>query len=115
MKINDLAESCGFDAVVIGENREVKGFYCGDLLSIALIKAKADCLWFTVMNNINVAAVASTVGVAGLVLCCSSRADDALKAKAKELSISIHTTDMDVFSAATTANSIFSSQNAKKV
>ena len=44
-------------------DREVVTCYCGDFLSNVMGKAPADSAWFTVMNNVNVCAVASLTDV----------------------------------------------------
>ncbi len=57
------------------------GVYVGDLLSRAMSRVEEGCLWLTIMNNINVIAVASLADAACVILCEDVRlTDDALAA-----------------------------------
>lgn len=84
-------------------DREVVTCYCGDFLSNVMGKAPADSAWFTVMNNVNVCAVASLTDVSVVVLCEGAQPDEALTARAAEQGINLILTDRDVFSAAVAA------------
>lgn len=84
-------------------DREVITCYCGDFLSNVMGKAPADSAWFTVMNNVNVCAVASLTDVSVVVLCEGAQPDEALTARAAEQGINLILTDRDVFSAAVAA------------
>lgn len=84
-------------------DREVVTCYCGDFLSNVMGKAPADSAWFTVMNNVNVCAVASLTDVSVVVLCEGAQPDEALTARAAEQDINLILTDRDVFSAAVAA------------
>lgn len=69
MKVNELVQNMGLTVVhMADEQREIGGCYVGDLLSWVMGRAKADDLWFTIMSNINVLAVASLTDVAAVVL-----------------------------------------------
>ncbi|MBE6598752.1 MAG: serine kinase [Ruminococcaceae bacterium] len=60
---------------------EFDGVYVGDLLSRAMSRVEEGCLWLTIMNNINVIAVASLADAAAVVLCEDVRlTDEALEA-----------------------------------
>lgn len=60
---------------------EFDGVYVGDLLSRAMSRVEADSLWLTIMNNINVIAVASLADAAAVILCEDVRlTDEALEA-----------------------------------
>ena len=69
MKISEVIEKLGFDAVVLSDpDTEVNGCYVGDLLSWVMGRAEADNLWITIMTNINTVAVASLSGVSAIVI-----------------------------------------------
>ena len=51
------------------EDKEVANCYIGDLLSHVMGKAQPDDLWITIMNNINIVAVAALCDVAAILLC----------------------------------------------
>ncbi len=69
--------------------RPVTGGYCGDLLSWVMGKAPADGAWFTIMSNINVAAVAALTDVACVVLTEGVTPDDPLLQKARVQGINL--------------------------
>lgn len=70
MTVSQLAERLGFESLALPmPNREVVGAYAGDLLSWVMGRAEADCLWATIMNNMNVLAVASLADVSVVVIC----------------------------------------------
>ena len=60
MKAIELSRALGWELVCGDGEREIAGgVYCCDLLSIVMGRAPADCLWVTVMGNVNAAAVAT--------------------------------------------------------
>lgn len=50
-------------------DREVSGCYSGDLLSWVMGRAEAGNAWITIMNNINIVAVAVLSGASCIILC----------------------------------------------
>ena len=52
MQIGEMAETLGWKLLTENTDttREVKGCYCGDLLSWVMGRAKADDAWLTVMG-----------------------------------------------------------------
>lgn len=68
MLVKELIDNCNFTLLCGDGEKEIKSFYCCDLLSNALIKLKEGAVWLTVMNNINVSAVAYNNDVACVVL-----------------------------------------------
>ncbi|MBR6751139.1 MAG: hypothetical protein IKM01_02695 [Clostridia bacterium] len=84
------------------ENREVASGYCGDFLSFVMGKAPADSVWFTVMANLNVCAVAVLCDVSVVVICEGVTPDDALVAKAKAQGVNLIGTDLTVYDAVVT-------------
>lgn len=53
---------------VCGSVESFEGVYAGDLLSRAMNHVEADNLWITIMNNMNVIAVASLTEAAAVLL-----------------------------------------------
>lgn len=103
MTVNDLVGKIDGVAVNIGNGeRMVMSGYCGDFLSFVMGKAPADSVWFTVMTNINVAAVAALADVAAVVICEGSKCEPALAERAAERNINIIETDLDIFGAVLT-------------
>ena len=68
MKVSDLCTVLGARVVCGDPNREFCGVYTGDLLSRAMSRVEADCVWVTIMVNINVVAVANLTEPAAIVL-----------------------------------------------
>ena len=54
--------------VICGKAESFDGVYAGDLLSRAMSHVEADNLWITIMNNVNVIAVASLADAAAVLL-----------------------------------------------
>ena len=72
-----------------GLDREVKGGYCGDLLSEVIGNAPPGCVWLTVQGHQNIVAVAVLREMAGIVLTGSTALDDETRQKADEEEIPI--------------------------
>ena len=90
MTVNELMNSCGFEAVCLPDSeREVHGAYVGDLLSWVMGRAGADNAWITIMSNVNVIAVASLSDVSCVILAEGVTLDDELINTAKQKSINI--------------------------
>ena len=80
--------------------KDALAFYAGDFLSRVMGKAPEKCCWLTVMNNVNVAGVATLADVSVVVLCEGVTPDERLVEKCAQESVSLILTDMDVFSSA---------------
>ncbi|MBO4978871.1 MAG: hypothetical protein J6D16_00520 [Clostridia bacterium] len=89
LKLEPLALPC--------PDREVIGAYAGDLLSWVMGRAKADCIWATIMNNMNVLAVASLADVAVTVICEGCEVAEELIGAAKEKGVNLIRTDMPIY------------------
>ena len=85
MKISDIMDECKLKLITGSTDREIKGYYACDLLSWAISHANEGDLWVTVMNNINILAVASLVDVACIVIPEDIEIPDSLKEKAEGL------------------------------
>ena len=64
------------------EDRAVSGCYIGDLLSWVMGKAQSGDAWITIMNNINIVAVAALTDCACIILCEGVTASPEIIAKA---------------------------------
>lgn len=73
----------------VGTEREVTGGYCSDLLSDVLANAKPGDLWVTIQTHINVVAVASLIGVAGVIITSGRRPEEATVEKAEKEGVPI--------------------------
>jgi len=80
-----------------GLGNEITGIYCCDLLSFAMSKAPESSAWITVMNNVNVVAVASLTDVACIIMAEGAMPDSNAIDKANEHGIPILTTKEAAF------------------
>ena len=101
MTVNQLADllDAKVDNLPDGE-RELTAGYCGDFLSFVMGKAPEGCAWFTVMNNVNVCAVATLADCGAVVLCEGVFPDAALSEKVRRQDVNLLLTDKTVYEAA---------------
>jgi len=84
---------------IVDETRKLSTGYAGDLLSFVMGRAPADCVWFTVMTNVNVCAVAALAEIGLVALCEGSEPMPGFTEKAKEQNINVIKTDFDIYTA----------------
>lgn len=94
MTVKEVAEKLGFSILTGGGEREITGFYACDLLSWVISHAKTGDMWVTVMNNINILAVASLVDVACIVIPEGVEIYENLAERANEKGITILATEL---------------------
>ncbi|MDD3832199.1 MAG: hypothetical protein PHW00_06080 [Clostridia bacterium] len=101
MKIQEVINRLNATVVNIPPdyNREIEGGYCGDFLSWVMGRAPEGTLWFTVVNNVNVSAVAHLTDVACTVICEGVECDTALIDRARQQGICLIRTNLTVFDA----------------
>ncbi len=105
MTVLELSKLEHFEPVNISEgDREIRGVYCGDLLSWVMGKAKSDDAWITIMSNINILAVATLCDVSCIVLSEAVTADDDVIEVAKQKGINIIKTSLTTFETAVFLN-----------
>jgi len=104
MKAIELADALGWDHVCGDGEREVLGgVYCCDLLSIVMGRAPADCLWVTVMGNVNAPAVATLADASCIVVAENMPFDHEAKAGAAKGNVTVFKTEKPVFETALAA------------
>lgn len=72
-----------------GNEREISGVYCCDLLSMVMGRAREDDAFLTVMGNVNTVAVAVLADVSCVVLCEGIKLDDAVLQKAVDQDVCV--------------------------
>ncbi len=92
----DLEVAAGRD----GLDREVRGCYCGDLLSDVMANAVDGSLWLTIQSHKNIVGVAVLRELAAVVLVNGREPDEDTRAKADEEGIPILTTTRTAFETA---------------
>ncbi len=98
MKIRELAEEMDLEPLSLPDgDREVEGFYAGDLLSWVMGRANAGNVWFTIMSNVNVLAVASLVDLSAVVLAEGVTLSEKDIASAEEKGINVFTSGKSTY------------------
>lgn len=80
-----------------GEQREIQGIYCCDLLSVVMGRAQADSAWITVMGNINSIAVAVLSDVSCIILSEHMQLDAAALEKAQSQNVCVLASDLPTY------------------
>ncbi len=91
MKISELKDKLGLELLTDKDfdDRDITGCYIGDLLSWVMGKASSGDAWITIMNNINIVAVAALTDVSCIILCEGVGADAEIINKANSQGIVI--------------------------
>lgn len=98
MKLQNVLDMDEAKILVRGNpDREISKVFCCDLLSIAMGKAPAGCVWVTVMGNKNTLAVASLCDAACIILAEGVSLDEGTLAQAETEGIAVLATEMPVF------------------
>lgn len=94
-----LAEELNLEIISSGDgqNREIEGIYCGDLLSVVMGKAKENDAWITVIGNINSIAVAVLCDVSCIILSENMNLDEDALIKAKEQNVCVFKSELSSF------------------
>ena len=102
MNVKQLLDSKKFQVIHAGDDleRKITTPFCCDLLSVAMAKAPAGCVWVTVMGNMNTLAVATLADAACIVLAEDAALDETAKKKAAQQDITVLATELPVFDAA---------------
>ena len=78
----------------------VRGAYCGDMMSDVLAHARRGDLWITIQRHRNVVAVATLVGISGVVVTGGRVPPEDTVALAEKENLPIFSTPLDNFQAA---------------
>lgn len=76
---------------------EVTGGYASDLMSDVIAKARKGYIWVTNQKHLNIVAVASLLGLAGVVIAGGVSPDENTVEKAREENVPLFTTDQPAF------------------
>lgn len=98
MTASELTEKLGLTILSMPEpGRVIESAYAGDLLSWVMGRAKADCVWATIMTNINVIAVSSLTDASLTVICEDSEVPDEIISTAREKNVNLVKTSMPIY------------------
>lgn len=99
MNVRELVETFNLTKVAgkIAPDRDIKGGYCGDLLSEVMGNARAGCVWLTVQTHQNIVAVAVLKEMAAIVIAGGGSPSPEAVEKADAENIPILTSSMSSF------------------
>lgn len=101
MTVKELSTACGYQVICLPEpDRQIDGVYIGDLLSWVMGRAAADNAWITIMNNVNVMAVATLADVACVILAEGVTLDAELTNTAEMKGINVLTSPLPAYETA---------------
>ncbi|HHT84003.1 MAG: hypothetical protein ACOYEC_05190 [Christensenellales bacterium] len=80
--------------------KTIENGYCGDFLSHVISRIPDNAIWFTIMNNANVAAVAKLAEAVAVVICEGTKADARLIECCKNEDIILIETNLTSFECA---------------
>lgn len=98
MTVKELCDQLSLEQLVEGgQDRAIRGGYCGDLLSWVMGRAPADSAWFTVIGNVNAVAVAVLADVSCIVLVEDAALDADARVKAEAQGIPVLRSGRDAY------------------
>lgn len=98
MTVSELCGKLSLKPLSMPEpERSFEGGYAGDLLSWVMGRAHADCVWATIMTNVNIVAVASLADVAAVVVCENSDIDEGTVKTALEKDVNLLKTSLPMY------------------
>ncbi len=89
MKFDSIAKKLELKVVTGKMPENFEGVYVGDLLSRAMSRVDADNAWITIMNNINVIAVANLTDPAAVILAEGVELFEDAKKSAEEREVTV--------------------------
>ncbi len=78
-------------------NRQVVAGYASDLLSCVIKTAKKDSIWMTLQSHVNIVAVASLLGLAGIIITEGGHPDPETLARAESEGVVLMATPKTTF------------------
>jgi len=100
IKISQAAAVLEAKTVNLANDLTAENGYCGDFLSFVISRIPENALWFTVMNNANVAAVAKLSDAAAIIICEGIKAEERLAECCKNEGINLLETKLSAFECA---------------
>ncbi len=98
MTISALINTMSLDTLALPDpEREINGAYAGDLLSWVMGRAGVDSVWATIMNNMNVLAVATLADVSAVVICEGCEVEEDLIQTAEAKGVNLLRTNMPIY------------------
>ncbi len=114
MRVDDLRDILSLQVLTEGIplDAEVRGGYVSDLLSDVMANAKEGDIWITLQTHLNIVAVATMKGIAGIIIVNGRRPDEETLKKASEEGIPILSTKETAF---VVAGKLYKALNVKEI
>ena len=103
MTVKEIAEKINlkyYSGETLGE-KNVKGCYIGDLLSLAMSKVQMDYVWITIQTNVNIVAVAALADAGCIIVADGCVPDEKTVERAAEQDIVILGSEKSAYELAT--------------
>lgn len=102
MKLMDLVKELSLEVKSYEEGlqKDVTGGYVSDLLSDVMANGKEGNIWITLQTHMNILAVASLKGIAGIIIVNKRQLPEETLQKAETEKITVLTTPLPAFEAA---------------
>ena len=101
MTVSELIEKTGYEPLLLSDgDREITGGYAGDLLSWVMGRAQMDNAWITIMNNVNVIAVASLADTSCVILAEGVELPEDLIQTAQDKDVNILSNSLPIYETA---------------
>lgn len=98
MIVSEFAQRLSLEPICTPDlSRRVEGAYTGDLLSWVMTRLKSDWVWVTIMDNVNVVAVASLSDASCVILCENAEPAAEVVEKALSQGINMFRTEKSTF------------------
>ncbi len=98
MNVSELISALDLETLVVAdETRQIEGVYCGDLLSWVMGKLSYGSAWVTIMNNVNVVAVATLADASCIILSENSEVGEDVISKAQMSGVNVLRTPKSSF------------------
>ncbi len=107
MKVSELKEKLGLEALTDVCDRDINGCYIGDLLSWVMGRASEGDAWITIMSNINIVAVATLTDAACIILCEGVNPEEGVIDKANREGINIFKSPKTAYELAKDISGVF--------
>ncbi len=99
--VSDLVTDLNLQVLTdVHEDREITAGYCCDMLSWAMSRLSDTSCWFTILNSMNVVAVAALSGCPVIVLTENVKMEEDVRKKAAEEGISVLSSDRNTYESA---------------
>ena len=110
--VSEIIEAMGLSVLteVFQPDAVISKGYAGDMLSHVMAHLQNNECWFTILNSMNVIAVASLNECPLVILTENVVLQDAVLEKAKDEEICVCSTEMDTYTACATLNGIFDTE-----